>query len=121
MENPMKKRFLLLAFTLIALVLVACGSKDKANYIGYWQGEDNLIFEVLKTAENQFTIRNINGDLQASIENDTLTGKNSLDMPFSMSVKGDSAYYQFGTITTGYKRIDKATYDALYKAQKPAI
>lgn len=117
----MKKSFLLLAFTLITLILVACGSKDKANYIGYWQGEENLIFEVLKTAENLFTIRNINGDLQASVQNDTLTGKNSLDMPFSMTVKGDSAYYQFGTITTGYKRIDKATYDALYKAQKPAI
>ena len=42
-------------------------------------------------------------------------------MPFSMQVKGDSAYYQFGTIITGYKRISKEAYQEIFKMQKPAI
>jgi hypothetical protein len=117
----MKIKILFILISLLTILFIGCGSNEKSNYIGYWQGEDNLIFEVLSTGNNKYTIRNINGDLQASIENDVLTGKNSLDMPFSMKVKGDSAYYQFGTIITGYKRIDKTAYDAIYKTQTSVV
>ena len=37
-----------------------------------------------------------------------------------MKVKGDSAYYEFGSITTGYKRISKSQYDEIFAAQKKA-
>jgi hypothetical protein len=35
-----------------------------------------------------------------------------------MSVKGDSAYYEFGGITTGYVRISKEEYDDIFATQK---
>jgi hypothetical protein len=54
-----------------------------------------------------YIIRNVNGDLNATIVDDTLRGKNSLDMEYKMAVKGDSAYYTFSGIVTGYARISK--------------
>ena len=83
-----------------------------------------MVFEVFQTnpGENNYTIRNINGDLQAHIEGDTLlTGTNALDMPFYMRVKGDSAFYQFGTIISTYSRIDAAKYEEIFKGLTPAI
>ena len=47
-------------------------------------------------------------------------GKNTLDMPYCMSVKGDSAYYEFGGITTGYARISKEEYEDIFASQKKA-
>ena len=46
--------------------------------------------------------------------------KNSLDMPYCMNVKGDSAYYEFGGITTGYARISKEEYEDIFASQKKA-
>ena len=51
-----------------------------------------------------------------------LRGKNNVDMDYSMTVKGDSAYYLFADITTGYKRITKEEYDKIFATlSKPAI
>lgn len=122
MENLMKKLFWIGALAALA-TLTSC-SKEKPVFTGHWQGEDDMIFEVFQTkaGENNYTIRNINGDLFASIEGDSvLTGKNSLDMPFYMRVKGDSAFYQFGTIISKYKRINASTYESIYKKLQPAV
>ena len=37
-----------------------------------------------------------------------------------MNVKGDSAYYEFGSITTGYARISQDEYKKIFDAQKNA-
>ncbi|MCQ2063745.1 MAG: hypothetical protein MJY99_10485 [Fibrobacter sp.] len=117
----MKKIITFAAISLFSLLFFACGSKsDKPNFVGCWQGEANMIFEVLTENGTDYTIRNVNGDLSAQIVNDTLRGKNSLDMEYTMSVKGDSAYYNFGSITTGYKRISDSEYRKLFDAQKKA-
>ena len=43
-------------------------------------------------------------------------------MDYSMKVKGDSAYYLFADITTGYKRISKDEYEKIFATlSKPAI
>lgn len=115
----MKKIITLAALSLFSLFFFACGSKsENANYVGYWQGEANMIFEVLTENGTDYIIRNINGDLNAKIVGDTLRGKNSLDMEYTMFVKGDSAYYNFGSITTGYKRISEAEYKKMFEEQK---
>lgn len=121
MENSMKKFLWIIALT--ALAYLASCSKEKPVFTGYWQGDEDMIFEVFQTkpGENDYTIRNINGDLYASIEGDSvLTGKNSLNMPFFMRVKGDSAFYQFGTIISRYKRIDASKYQKLFAKMQPA-
>lgn len=109
-----------IALSATATFFSACGN-DSANYVGHWQGESNMIFEVLSSDNQNFTIRNINGDLTAQAQSDKICGKNSLDMPYCMTVKGDSAYYEFGGITTGYKRISKSEYDTILASQKKAI
>lgn len=116
------KRILTASFLALSF-LASCSTKEKPVFTGFWQGEDNMIFEVFQTApgENLYTIRNINGDLSASIEGDSvLTGKNSLDMPFFMRVEKDSAFYQFGTIISKYARIDEASYREQFKKLSPA-
>ncbi|PWL04252.1 hypothetical protein [Hallerella porci] len=120
----MKK--LLALSALISLCFIACKETEQAKpvFTGHWLGEDDMVFEVFQTnpGENNYTIRNINGDLQAHIEGDTLlTGTNSLDMPFYMRVKGDSAFYQFGPIISTYSRIDAAKYEEIFKGLTPAI
>lgn len=108
-------------FFLIVLFLACSKTKETQNFIGYWQNDQDLIFEVFQNADLSFTIQNINGGFQAKRINDTLTGENSLGMPFYMTVKGDSAYYRFGTIITGYQRIDEATYKQIFATQQPAV
>lgn len=115
----MKKIITIAAISLISLFFFACG-ESSSNYVGYWQGEANMIFEVLTENGTDYIIRNINGDLTARVEDGALRGKNSLDMEYVMKVKGDSAYYEFGSITTGYKRISKAEYDKIFENQKKA-
>lgn len=117
----MKKKILITALSLLALTFFGCSDK-KAEFTGYWKGDANIIFEVLPKAENSsdYIIRNLNGDLEASIQNDTLRGKNSLNMEFFMVVNGDSAYYQFENIRTGYKRISQSEYEAIFKEQSKA-
>lgn len=117
------KKIIALAITLSAAstLFTACGNDSSPSYVGHWHGEANMIFEVLSSDQQNFTIRNVNGDLSAQLENGKICGKNSLDMQYCMSVKGDSAYYEFGGITTGYKRISKEEYDALMATQKKAI
>lgn len=114
----MKKAILIPVTLLSSLVLFGCG--EKANYTGCWKGEANMIFEVLSDNNQDFTIRNVNGDLKANVDGDKLCGKNSLDMPYCMTVKGDSAYYEFGGITTGYARISKEEYEEIFATQKKA-
>ena len=120
----MKKLISLAALSIVPMIFTACGQQaDKDSFIGYWQGEANTIFEVL-TAENgqDFIIRNIHGDLSAKLENGELRGKNDIGMDYSMKVKGDSAYYLFADITTGYKKISKEEYDKIFSTlSKPAI
>ena len=115
----MKKILAIASLSLAPLMFTACG-ECSSNYVGYWQGEANMIFEVLTENGTDYIIRNINGDLQATVSGGALRGKNSLDMEYVMKVKGDSAYYEFGSITTGYKRISKSQYDEIFAAQKKA-
>ncbi|HHX15429.1 MAG TPA: hypothetical protein GX724_04640 [Fibrobacter sp.] len=118
----MKKQIFFLASILSLLFLVACSEKEKQpNYQGYWLGEENMIFEVKRTDDGKYTISNINGSLNAEYKEKALRGKNSLDMDFSMEVKGDSAFYTFGSVTTSYKRIDADTYKKILATQLPAI
>ena len=119
----MKKILALITVSILPLIFTACGLKsDTGSYIGYWQSDANTIFEVLTENGTDYIIRNINGDLQATVSGGALRGKNSLDMEYVMKVKGDSAYYLFADITTGYKRITKDEYDKIYATlSKPAI
>ena len=114
----MKKAILISATLISSMFLFGCG--DNASYTGCWKGEANMIFEVLSDNNQEFTIRNVNGDLKATIIDNKLCGKNTLDMPYCMSVKGDSAYYEFGGITTGYVRISKEEYEEIFATQKKA-
>ena len=77
----MKKAILISASLVSSMFLFGCG--DNANYTGCWKGEANMIFEVLTENQQDFTIRNVNGDLSATIQDGKLCGKNSLDMPAS--------------------------------------
>ncbi|SHK47745.1 hypothetical protein [Fibrobacter sp. UWEL] len=111
----MKKIILFSALSILAAAFTACGDKSSTNFIGYWQeSESNIVFEVLQNDQN-FIIRNQNGDLFAQVTSDRkLCGKNTLNMDYCMTVKGDSAYYEFSGIVTGYKRIDQATYEKIF-------
>ena len=115
----MKKIIPLATIALSSLFLFGCG-QDKANYTGYWLGEADMAFEVLTDNGKEFIIRNVNGDLKATIQDGALRGKNSLDMEYKMNVKKDSAYYEFGGIITGYKRIAKEEYERIVANQKKA-
>ena len=119
----MKKLISLAVLSIVPMIFTACGQKaDKDSFVGYWQGEANTIFEVLTENGQDFIIRNIHGDLTAKIEDGELRGKNDMDMAYSMKVKGDSAYYFFADITTGYKRISKDEYNKICETlSKPAI
>lgn len=83
---------------------------DDQSYVGYWLGSGNNSFEVLTENGRDFIIRNEYGDLQARIKDGALRGKNLLDMEYSMTVRGDSAYYEFGGNINGYKRITRDEY-----------
>ena len=118
----MKKLISLAVLSIVPMIFTACGQVDKGSFVGYWQGEANTIFEVLTENGQDFIIRNIHGDLSAKIEDGELRGKNDIGMDYSMKVKGDSAYYLFADITTGYKRISKDEYDKIFATlSKPAI
>ncbi|MCQ2103036.1 MAG: hypothetical protein MJY98_07405 [Fibrobacter sp.] len=116
------KKIIALSITLsaVATFFTACGNNATDNYVGQWQGESNMIFEVLSENNQNFIIRNVNGDLTAQKVDSKICGKNTLDMEYCMTVKGDSAYYEFGGITTGYKRISKEKYDEIFATQKKA-
>ena len=120
----MKTKIILSALILSTFTFFGCNN-EKPNYTGYWKGEADMIFEVFTENNVDYTIRNVNGDLTAKYDGGMLRGKNSLDMDILMRVKGDSAYYEFGEdesgkIVTGYKRITKDEYDAIYNKQKEA-
>lgn len=115
----MKQKIIILASLLFSLFFFAC-SQEKPNYVGFWKGEANMIFEVLTENGSDYIIRNVNGDLTAQIVDGSLRGKNSLDMEYVMNVKGDSAYYEFGSITTGYQRISQEEYQQIYASQQKA-
>lgn len=116
----MKKQILFIVVFLSLLVFSSCSKKESSPiFEGFWKGDNSTIFEVFKENENSYTIRNINGSLSAKIQNDSLKGKNNLNMEFSMIVKKDSAFYSFGGLTTAYKRIDKSSYDEIFKNLKP--
>jgi len=111
----MKKIITITILSVISLMFFACGLQtDKQSFIGYWQSDENTIFEVLTENGSDFIIRNIYGDLSAKIEGNALRGTNNVGMDYSMTVKGDSAYYLFADITTGYKRISKEEYDKIF-------
>lgn len=80
-----------------------------------------MVFEVLPADGGNYIIRNVNGDLSATATDGKICGTNSLDMLYCMSVRGDSAYYEFGGITTGYKRISKQEYETIFASQKKAV
>lgn len=112
----MKKIILFSALSILAAAFTACGDKSSStNFVGYWlESESNIVFEVLQNEQN-YIIRNQNGDLFAQVTSDKkLCGKNSLNMDYCMTVRGDSAYYEFSGIITGYKRIDKTSYDRIF-------
>ena len=113
----MKKIIAIATFSLVSLFFIACG-ESSSNYVGYWQGEANMIFEVLTENGTDYIIRNINGDLSATYKDGAIRGKNSYDMEYVMKVKGDSAFYEFGQITTGYKRITKDEYESIFSTLK---
>ena len=113
----MKKIISIAILSLLALAVNGC-QKDAAQFVGYWLGEANMIFEVLQGEGDNYIIRNINGDLPATFKDGTIRGKNSYDMEYAMKVKGDSAFYDFGGITTGYKRISKDEYESIFSTLK---
>lgn len=114
------KKTLIISTLVISSLFIGC-QNGQTNYTGCWKGEADMIFEVLQNGANDgYIIRNINGDLDATIQENKICGKNSLDMQYCMSVKGDSAYYEFGGITTGYIRITKSEYETIYSNQKAA-
>ncbi len=113
----MKKIIPFAAIALSSLFLSGCG-QDKVDYTGHWLGEENMAFEVLTENGSDYIIRNVNGDLKATIQDGALRGKNVLDMEYKMSVKGDSAYYEFGGIVTGYKRVSKDKYEKATAGQQ---
>jgi hypothetical protein len=120
----MKTKIILSALILSSFTFFGCNN-ETPEYTGYWKGEADMIFEVRTENNVDYTIRNINGDLTAKMDDGVLRGKNSLDMDILMRVKGDSAYYEFGEdesgkIVTGYKRISKVEYDEIYKKQSEA-
>jgi|GEM_PF-538808 len=115
----MKKIIPFATFTLSSLLFLGCGESN-VNYTGCWLGEENMAFEVLTENGTDYTIRNVNGDLKATIHDGALRGKNSLDMEYKMNVKGDSAYYEFGGIVTGYKRISKEEYEKIVASLQKA-
>ena len=120
----MKTKISLSALILSSFTFFGCNN-ETPEYTGYWKGEADMIFEVRTENNVDYTIRNINGDLTAKMDDGVLRGKNSLDMDILMRVKGDSAYYEFGEdesgkIVTGYKRISKVEYDEIYKKQSEA-
>ena len=112
----MKKIISIAILSLLAMAFNGC-QKDEAQFVGYWRGEANMIFEVIKDGDN-YIIRNINGDLSATYKDGAIRGKNSYDMEYVMKVKGDSAFYEFGQITTGYKRISKDEYESIFSSLK---
>ena len=116
----MKKIIPFATLSLSSLLLLGCG-QDNVNYTGCWLGEENMAFEVLTENGSDYTIRNINGDLKATIQDGALRGRNALDMEYKMNVKGDSAYYEFGGIITGYKRITKEEYEKIVASLQKAI
>ena len=113
----MKKIISFTTIALSSLFLFGCG-QDNVNYTGCWLGEADMAFEVLSENGKDYIIRNVNGDLKATIQDGALRGKNSLDMEYKMNVKQDSAYYEFGGIITGYKRISKEEYEKIVANQK---
>ena len=102
----MKKIISLVLVSVMALTLAAlfACSKDSNNFFGKWSGE-SLSFSVEPNGENKVKIVNENGTLLGEIKDGKIVGKNELGMSFEMTVKGDSAYYTFAEITTGYKRV----------------
>jgi type III secretory pathway lipoprotein EscJ len=60
----MKKAILISATLVSTMFLFGCG--EQTNYTGCWKGEANMIFEVLSDNNQDFTIRNVNGDLKAT-------------------------------------------------------
>ena len=116
----MKKITLFATIALSSLFFFGC-EQNKVNYTGCWLGEENMTFEVLTENGSDYIIRNINGDLKATILDGALRGKNVLDMEYKMSVKGDSAYYEFGGIITGYKRISKEEYEMVVASLQKSI
>ena len=115
----MKKIIPFAAITLSSLFLFGC-EQSNVNYTGCWLGESDMAFEVLTENGTDYTIRNVNGDLKATVQDGALRGKNTLDMEYKMSVKGDSAYYEFGGIVTGYKRISKDEYNRIVASLQKA-
>ena len=113
----MKKIISIAIFSLLALSFSGC-QKDEGQFVGCWLGEANMIFEVIPNEGNNYIIRNINGDLDASYQDGAIRGKNSYDMEYLMRVKGDSAFYEFGGVTTGYKRISKDEYNRIFESLK---
>lgn len=98
------KLFYFAAILLSFAVFFSACSKDEANFYGKWSGEA-LNFSVEPVNGNKVKIVNENGTLNGEIVEGKIVGKNELGMSFEMIVKGDSAYYTFADITTGYKRI----------------
>ncbi len=114
----MQKKWWFISLSL--LFFFACSEQEKKpEFAGFWQNDLNQIFEVVQNSEG-FMVKNVNGGLQGRVVNDTLTGVNSLEMPFYMTVKGDSAFYQFGSVVTGYKRIDETEYRRILSAMQSA-
>lgn len=92
----------LLFAALAALTLAACGERGE-NFLGTWVGE-SLTFSVEDAGAGKVKIVNENGALTGELVEGKIVGQNALGMSFQMVVKGDSAYYTFAGITTGYKR-----------------
>lgn len=116
----MKKSFIFITASAFALLFSACNT-EKKDFVGYWhESESDIVFEVLKN-NNQYIVRNVNGDLTADPSADgKICGRNSLNMAYCMSLKGDSAYYEFADIVTGYKRISKEQYDKIFATKSKA-
>lgn len=105
-----------------ALLFAACSSTQKntpAVFEGYWADTSGMaIFEVRKQGEI-FQIQNDMGVLQGKLAEGKISGQTEQQMPFAMTVRGDTAEYTVMDLTMRYTRIDKQRYENLQKKVTP--
>jgi len=90
------------------------GNSNSERYIGYWKAPKGRLFQVLRERGIDYVVKNENEKFSARMVNDSLKGKNSANMEFSIFVKDDFAYYSFDGVVIAYQRITKEEYDSFY-------
>ena len=90
------------------------GNSNSERYIGYWKAPKGRLFHIFRERGVDYVVKNENEKFSARMVNDSLKGKNSANMEFSIFVKDDFAYYSFDGVVIAYQRITKEEYDSFY-------